>query len=204
MPTHIDGHVGADHAGVGHHDHVAGQPLGVVDQQGLEVRAADLLLALDQELEVDRQAAVGGQQTPGRLDLVQRLALVVDGAPGPALAVDDDRGEGRRRPGIERVDRLHVVVAVDQDGRGAGAGMQPVAVDGRARRRSRSSATCSRPASASRPAQNSADRTHVAGAVGMGRDGRDPQPVEEGGHDAVALASRREPARRSSDGISAP
>ncbi len=52
-------------------------------QQRLEVGAAHLLLALDEELQVDRQAAVGGQQTPGRLDLVEGLALVVDGARGP-------------------------------------------------------------------------------------------------------------------------
>ena len=84
------------------------------------MRAADLLLALDEELEVDRQAAVLGQQPPGRFDLVEGLALVVDGAPGQALAVDDHRFEGRRGPLVERIDRLHVVVAVDEHRRRAG------------------------------------------------------------------------------------
>ena len=51
------------------------------------------------------------------LDLVQHLALVVDGAAGEALAVAAASGlEGRRLPQVDRVDGLDVMVAVDHDG----------------------------------------------------------------------------------------
>ena len=142
------------------------------DQQRLEVRAADLLLPLDQELEVDRQSAVPSQQPPGRLDLVQGLALVVDGAAGPALAVDDHRVERRRGPLLERVDRLHVVVAVDQHGRRRRPGVQPVAVDRRT-----AAGLAARPRAPGRPdgsrsAPNSADaRTSAARSGSAEMDG---------------------------------
>ena len=46
------------------------------------------------------------------------------------LAVADRRLERRRRPQVERIDRLHVVVAVEEDGRRTRRA-QPFAVDDR-------------------------------------------------------------------------
>ena len=66
----------------------------------------------------------------GRHDVGVDLALVVGRAAGQHAAVDDDRLERRRGPQVERVDRLDVVVAVDEDRRGA-LGVEPVAVDDR-------------------------------------------------------------------------
>ena len=102
MPTVVDGTSGAIMPVSETTTTSQARRAGLGDQQGLEVRAADLLLALDQQLEVDRQAAVSAQQAPGRFDLIEGLALVVDGAAGPALAVDDHRVERRRRPLLER------------------------------------------------------------------------------------------------------
>src|SRR5262249_62213816 len=61
-----------------------------------------------------------------RLDEHQQLTLVVDGtARNHALAmrtVDELRLEGRAGPQFERVRRLHVVMAVEQDAWGLGPG----------------------------------------------------------------------------------
>ena len=73
------------------------------------------------------------------------LALVVRGAARQHAAVLDDRLERRRRPEVERIDRLDVVVAVDDHRRGV-RGMQPVARRRPGGRRSRSTSTCSTPA----------------------------------------------------------
>ena len=72
----------------------------------------DLLLPLDEELDVDRQAAVGRQQCRDRLDLGEELALVVGGAARVEAAVAHGRLERRRCPLLQRLGRLHVVVAV--------------------------------------------------------------------------------------------
>ena len=56
------------------------------------------------------------------------VGLVVRRAPGEDPPVADDRLEGRRLPLVERVDRLDVVVAVDED-RGRPLRVEPVGVD---------------------------------------------------------------------------
>ena len=99
---------------------------------------------------------------------------------------------------VERIDGLDVVVAVHDDGRRSGSGVQPVAVHGRCRRRSRR-------ASRARGRRRGSSRRrigrapHVLGAVGMGGDGRDPQPVEK-----RAPGSARAPLRRSPPGPGQP
>jgi hypothetical protein len=50
----------------------------------------------------------------------EELSLVVHGAAREDLPVAHRRLEGRRRPELERLGRLHVVVAVDEDGLRAG------------------------------------------------------------------------------------
>ena len=58
------------------------------------------------------------------------LALVVGRAAAEQQPILPDRLERRRRPEIQRVDRLHVVMAVEQDGWLAGR-FEPVGVDDR-------------------------------------------------------------------------
>ena len=79
-------------------------------------------------LHVHRQPAVLLQVRFDRLEVHEDLALVVGGAARVDLAVADRRLERRRLPQLERIDRLHVVVAVEQDRRRA-LGAEPVAVD---------------------------------------------------------------------------
>jgi hypothetical protein len=86
----------------------------VLAQQRRQARAADLLLALEQARDVDRQLAAGAQVGLDGRDVRQQLALVVRGAPTVEGVAADRRGERRRAPGAQRLGRLHVVVAVDE------------------------------------------------------------------------------------------
>ncbi len=150
-------HVGRDHAGVGDHDDVAVEALTVLDQQVGEVRRARLLLALDQELQIDgRRGAAGRVQVgPQPEQVEQQLTLVVGRAPRPQHVAVDRRLERRVLPQLDRVDRLHVVVAVHQDGRRVGVAAGPLGIDRRqARRSARSRRSGSRPRG--RPGRTSA------------------------------------------------
>ena len=92
--------------------------------------AAGLLFAFEQELHVDRQLAGGLQQALHGLDLDVDLALVVAGAARENVVAADLRLEGRRFPLVQRIGRLHVVVAVEQDG-GLARRAQPFRIDQR-------------------------------------------------------------------------
>ena len=105
---------------------------GVADQReiGLEVRLVrfeerheilrtDLLLALDDDGDVDRQRSRDLLPGAARLDEGHQLALVVLGAArdddlSPVGVIGHDGLEWRTVPEIERIDRLHVVMAVEQ------------------------------------------------------------------------------------------
>ena len=96
----------------------------------VEMLAADFLFAFEDDLDVHRQAAVLLQVRLDRLEVHEDLSLVVGRAAGVDLAVANRRFERRRLPQLERVHRLHVVVAVEEDRRRA-RGAEPVAVDHR-------------------------------------------------------------------------
>ena len=96
------------------------EPVAALAQQRGEVRRAGLLLALDQQLDGDGGGvAAGGGEVGAQAEQVEGdVALVVDGAAGVQLgavgALDAGGLERRVHPQLGRVDRLHVVVAVDQ------------------------------------------------------------------------------------------
>ncbi len=119
-------HTGADgrrglgpHTGVRDDDDIGRQPVGLAADQPGEVRRAGLLLALDQQLEVDgrRGAAGGGQVGPHPEGVEEDLALVVGGAPGVQPVADHGRLERVGRPAVLTGGGLHVVVPVDEHGR---------------------------------------------------------------------------------------
>ena len=77
------------------------------------MQRADLLLALDEQLDVDRQV-VAQRAQGGEVD--GDAGLVVGGAPAEQASAALDRLEGVRRPLREVAGRLHIVVGVEQDG----------------------------------------------------------------------------------------
>jgi hypothetical protein len=84
------------------------------------VRAADLLFALDEELNVQGQAAFLGREGLGGLQhQVDRPLVVGDAAAADHVAVDAQLERGSQ-PFRRIAGGLHVVVPVHQDGRRAG------------------------------------------------------------------------------------
>ena len=107
------------HAGVADERKILLQLGGVLLDEVEQMRRAAFLLALDQHGDRERQLAGDRLEGAQRLDEGHHLAFVVAGA-----ARDDDlaavgrRGDARlkrrRLPQRQRIDRLHVVVAVEQ------------------------------------------------------------------------------------------
>ncbi len=118
------------HAAIGRDHEVAGEPLPLLLQEGGHAGAADLLLALHEELKVDRRRAAGADQRLQRSQRREDVPLVVGGAAGIDAAVPDLRREGGRLPEIEGIGRLDIVVPVDQR-RGLVVRDVPVTVDDR-------------------------------------------------------------------------
>ena len=91
----VDGRdAGGELVAVANHHAVAGQPVGVLAKVLLQGVAADLLLALDEELQVQGQAALDGDPGLGALQVGEHLAFVVGGAAGVEVAVAAGRLEG--------------------------------------------------------------------------------------------------------------
>jgi hypothetical protein len=111
-------------------DQVGRQLRGVGAHERRQVRAADLLLALEQELHVEREAALLGQEGLGDLENDVDRTLVVGRAPAAHHVAVCGQLERRTHPLGQVAGGLHVVVPVDQDGRRT-VGAEPVAPDHR-------------------------------------------------------------------------
>ncbi len=98
-------------AGVGDHDHVGGEPLLVLLQQGRQGVGADLLLALDEHGDAHRQVVA---EDPERAEVGRDAGLVVGGAAGVEPPVALGRLERRGVPVGVVVLGLDVVVGVEQ------------------------------------------------------------------------------------------
>ena len=111
---HERGQAAPDHVGVEDHRRVGAA---LVGREEVDDRvAADLLLAVAAEPDVDRQLARPCELAGGREQQVE-LALVVDRAAAVEVAVAELRLERIALPELERRRRLHVEVAVAEDGR---------------------------------------------------------------------------------------
>ncbi len=119
-----------EHRRVADDDDVGVEQVLVGVDEVVEVGAADFLFALEQDLHVDRQASLLLEMRLDRLEVHEDLALVVGRAAGVDLAVAHGGLERRRRPQVERIDWLHVVVPVEENRRRAFSA-EPFAVDNR-------------------------------------------------------------------------
>ena len=111
-------------AGVGQEQHVGAEGLGVRGQEAREAGGADLLLALDQDLDVAGELAGGVEPGAHRGDVRDRTRLVVGAAAAEEPAVALDRFERIGRPPLDVAGGLDVVVRVQQHRGGAGS-MRP-------------------------------------------------------------------------------
>ncbi len=111
------GGLGVPHGRVANESQVRLQRLGVLGEEGGQGGRARFLFALEQHADVARQAAGLAEGAAG-LEEGHQLAFVVAGAARddalPVRPVREARLEGRRRPQLERVGGLHVVMAVEQ------------------------------------------------------------------------------------------
>ncbi len=123
--------------GVANEGEIGFELLGMRIEEGRQRRAAQFLLALQEHGHVDRQPPLGLEPGAAGLDEGHELALVVGGAAGDdhwaiTRILGETRREGRSAPGLQRVRRLHVVMAVEEDARArARARMAPMADDHR-------------------------------------------------------------------------
>ena len=95
---------------------VACGQVGPLLQHRVEVPARRLLLALDEEADLDRQRPDGFLVRLGGLDPDEELSFVIRDAAGEELVVADRRLVGRRGPEVERRRGLHVVVLDADEG----------------------------------------------------------------------------------------
>jgi hypothetical protein len=107
---------GTYHAGVGDGADIALQQVAMGREEGGEIRRADFLLAFEEEDHVHGQVAVGLERFFDTEEVGEVLALVVGRAAGVDLVTDEGWFKGRGVPFRDGIDRLHIVVAVDEDG----------------------------------------------------------------------------------------
>ena len=177
--------VDAPHRAIGRDDGVSREQRLVLADEGVEVAAADLFLALEHELDVDGQTTRGREERLGHGDRNQHRPLVVGDAAGVEAAVAHRRRPRRAVPFVERVGRLHVVVSVHQHRRLARRA-QPLAVDdrvaagGKRAHRERTGRRHSRRDPACRPID-------VGCVRGIGADARDRRELDELIEDALVI-----------------
>jgi len=134
--------------------------------------AADFLFAFDEKGHVRRHRRARLHVGLDGVHVGEELSLVVGGAASEQLTVAHDRFERRRVPRLERLGRLHVVVAVDQDPGSAGPVPPGAGDDDRvAVRRVQFDIQTQR---AKEPGEPVGARQHVAAMFGLGRDAREP------------------------------
>ena len=110
------GQSGAQVGGVREHDHIGLEPLAVRLEELGEVGRPDLLLALDEELDVERGRACALEPGAQRGEVEQQSGLVVhDAATVESAVAPVGRLEGWALPALLAPGRLHVVMGVDQN-----------------------------------------------------------------------------------------
>jgi len=122
------GKIGPPACAIGRQHRVGGKRVRMFLQQGAQRRAAGFLFALQQDLHVDRQPPLDGQKCRKRFKRNGRGSLVVRNAAPVQPPVADLRIERGGMPFVDRIRRLHVIMAVDDESRSRRR-FQPFRVD---------------------------------------------------------------------------
>ena len=160
-------------------------------EDGRERRAAGLFLALEEKADVHGQAPLDFEEGDHRLERDQHWPFVVRDAPPVEAPVTHRRLEGGRLPEVERIGGLHVVMAVDDQGRGA-FGPEPLGID----RGLTAAVESGQATQALEPGVGQAGFEEAAcglHSVGIGRVGPDGRLRDKGGESrekGIALAER--------------
>src|SRR5439155_13254798 len=100
--------------------HVAFQIVAIFAEKRIQIRTADLLLAFDHQMQIHRQPTMLLDRFLNSENVRKDLAFVVRCAARKNITVFQHRLERRRIPKLQRIRRLHVVMAVDQNGSASG------------------------------------------------------------------------------------
>jgi hypothetical protein len=118
----------AEHVGVGDEDGVGLEASGFTIEEGGEVGAADFFFAFEPDFDINGEFSGGAEVAFDGFEVDEELAFVVASASGVEVVAEDGGLEGGMVPGFDGVDRLDVVVAVEEEG-GFVEGLEPVGVD---------------------------------------------------------------------------
>src|SRR6266567_4317734 len=102
------------HVAVVADDTISLQLLRVLVNETREVWTTDLLFALDNELEIERNIAGTFEIALSRLDERDNIVLAIRRASRDNLPPSQLRVEGSRDPFLERLHRLDIIVAIDE------------------------------------------------------------------------------------------
>jgi len=96
----------------------------------IKVRASDLLFPLNKQLQIYRQGPFDLEECFDAFKMNVHLSLIIGGTPGIQSVIAHRGFERRGSPEFERLDRLHIVMSIDQHRR-LSRGTEPFSIDDR-------------------------------------------------------------------------
>ena len=124
------GHIDAHHTGIRIEGNIRLEQLRMFFEERLEILGADLLLAFEQELDIDRQLPAAPHQRFDRMEGGKHLSFHIGGAAPEQQLAAHLRLERSGLPELERIGGLDIIMSIDQHGRRARL-LQVFAIDNR-------------------------------------------------------------------------
>ena len=114
-------HTARDHSGIRDNCHVTFERVPIFAEKRTQIRTANFLFPFDHQMQIHRQLTMLLDRFLNSENVRKNLAFVVRGATRKNVAVLQHRLERRRVPKFQRIRRLHVVMAVNQNRRMTGS-----------------------------------------------------------------------------------